>query len=52
MAKWFKDASPIAISGTETISYKDYKVLQKENQRLRMENEILKKATAIFAKTP
>lgn len=52
MAKWFKDATPIAISETETISYKDYKALQKENQRLRMENEILKKATAIFAKIP
>ncbi len=41
IAKWFKDTTPIAISETETISYKDYKSLQKENQRLRMENEIL-----------
>ena len=29
---------------------KEYKALQMENQRLKIENEILKKATAIFAK--
>jgi transposase len=47
---WVKSLSPIQISEDETISAKDYKALQKENQHLKIENEILKKATAIFAK--
>lgn len=47
---WVKQLSPIKVSETETVTLKEYKVLQKENQRLRIENEILKKATAIFAK--
>ena len=47
---WVKNLSPVQISGDETISMKDYKALQKENHRLKIENEILKKATAIFAK--
>lgn len=50
ISNWVKNLSPIKISETETVSIKEYKVLQKENQRLRIENEILKKATAIFAK--
>jgi transposase len=29
---------------------KDYKALQKKNKELQIENKILKKATAIFAK--
>ena len=41
--------SPIKGSD-ENISLKDYKALQKQNQELKIENEILKKATAIFAK--
>ena len=32
------------------VTLKEYKALQKEIQRLKIENEILKKATAIFAK--
>lgn len=47
---WVKNLSPIKVSPTETISMKDYKALQKKNRELQIENEILKKATAIFAK--
>lgn len=47
---WVRNLSPIKISEEETITMKEYKTLQKEMQRLKMENEILKKATAIFAK--
>ena len=45
-----KQLSPIKVSEEETVTLKEYKALQKENQRLKIENEILKKATAIFAK--
>ena len=47
---WVKNLSPIKVSPTETISMKDYKALQKKNKELQIENKILKKATAIFAK--
>jgi transposase len=47
---WVKQLSPIRVSEGETVTLKEYKALQKENQRLKIENEILKKATAIFAK--
>ncbi|MEG0961899.1 MAG: hypothetical protein RR139_05895 [Lachnospiraceae bacterium] len=40
----------IKISQEETVTLKEYKAIQKENQRLKIENEILKKATDIFAK--
>ncbi len=45
-----KQLSPIKVSEEETVTLKEYKALQKENQRLKIENEILKNATAIFAK--
>ncbi len=45
-----KQLSPVKVSEEETVTLKEYKALQKENQRLKIENEILKKATAIFAK--
>ena len=38
------------IETKKTVTLKEYKALQKEIQRLKIENEILKKATAIFAK--
>ena len=38
------------VSEEETVTLKEYKALQKEIQCLKIENEILKKATAIFAK--
>lgn len=47
---WIKNLSPIKVSETETISMKEYKALQKKMKELEIENEILKKATAIFAK--
>lgn len=50
LSNWIKNLSPIQISETETISSKEYKALQKRIKELEIENEILKKATAIFAK--
>ena len=47
---WVRNLSPIQVSETETISMKEYKALQKKMKELEIENEILKKATAIFAK--
>lgn len=49
--KWKKLYAPVieAESG-DTVSLKEYKALQKKIAQLEMENEILKKATAIFAK--
>ena len=37
-----KQLSLIKVSGEETVTLKEYKALQKENQRLQIENEILK----------
>jgi len=45
-----KQLSQIKTPDGETVTLNEYKALQKENQRLKIENEILKKATAIFAK--
>ena len=50
ISSWVKQLSPIKVSDEETVTLKEYKALQKEIQRLKIENEILKKATAIFAK--
>lgn len=47
---WVKQFSPVVVNGNETITAKDYKELQKKIKELEIENEILKKATAIFAK--
>ena len=47
---WVRNLSPINVSKTETVSLKEYKALQKKMKELEIENEILKKATAIFAK--
>lgn len=49
--KWIKLYSPITETDEgETVSMKEFKELQKKLAQLEMENEILKKATAIFAK--
>ena len=49
--KWIKLYSPITETDEgETVSMKDFKELQKKMAQLEMENEILKKATAIFAR--
>ena len=47
---WLKQLSPIKVSDEEAVTLKEFKALQRENQRLKAENETLKKATAIFAK--
>ena len=49
--KWKKLYAPsIKVDTDEAVSLKDYKELQKKLQQLELENEILKKATAIFAR--
>ncbi len=48
--KWIKQLSPIELSQGEEISAKDYKAMEKRIAELEMECEILKKATAIFAR--
>lgn len=50
ISTWIKNLAPVHISDTETISMKEYKALQKRIKELEVENEILKKATAIFAR--
>ena len=48
--KWIKEASPIKISEKEEITSKEYEKMKKRIAELEMENEILKKATAIFSR--
>lgn len=49
--KWKKFYAPsIEVNDEQSISLNDYRELQKKVQQLEMENEILKKATAIFAR--
>ena len=48
--QWIKQLSPVRISDTEEMSSKDYDKMKKRIAELEMENEILKKATAIFAR--
>ena len=45
-----QNLAPAITTEEETISLKEYKALQKKMKDLEIENEILKKATAIFAK--
>jgi transposase len=47
---WIKQLSPVKVSEKEEISSKDYEKMKKRIAELEMENEILKKATAIFAR--
>lgn len=46
---WVKQSQPVVING-ETKTIKDIKKLERENQILREENEILKKAAILLAK--
>lgn len=48
--KWIKEFSNVQVSDTEAMSVKEYKKMKKRIAELEMENEILKKATAIFAR--
>ena len=50
VSTWVKTLSPVQVSDTEAVSLKEFKALQKRMKELEIENEILKKATAIFAK--
>ena len=50
LSSWVKQLSPIKVSEDKSVTLKEYRALQKEIPRLKIENEILKKATAIFAK--
>lgn len=50
--KWIKLYSPLKMDGSDGISVKEYHALQKRISELELENEILKKATAIFARKP
>ena len=47
---WVKNSKPVVIDNDETISLKEFKALKKEMAKIKEENEILKKAMAIFAK--
>ncbi len=46
---WIKDVKEIKVDENEVITLKDIKALKKEMARIKEENEILKKAMAIFA---
>lgn len=46
---WIKDAKEIKIDENEVMTLKEVKALRKEMARIKEENEILKKAMAIFA---
>ena len=48
--KWLKDLSQVEISSEESLTAKEFQAMKKRISQLEMENEILKKATAIFAK--
>jgi len=48
--KWNKKYSPINLEDGTTITPDDFAHLQKQFRRLQEENEILKKAMAIFAR--
>ena len=45
---WIKRFSPVKVSDKEEITAQEYQAMKKRIAQLEMENEILKKATAIF----
>jgi transposase len=47
---WVKKAKPIAVDNNKIITQADYQAMLKKMARIEEENEILKKAMAIFAK--
>ncbi len=47
---WLKQHSPVKVTDDKEITAKEYQAMQKRIAELEMENEILKKATAIFAR--
>ena len=46
--KWVKELTPVITEDGKSVTPKEVKVLEKRIKELEMENEILKKATAIF----
>lgn len=50
--KWIKELTPVITKDGKQLSEKDIKALEKRIKALELENEILKKATAIFARKP
>ncbi len=48
--KWIKELSPVKVTEEREINAKEYEKMKKRIAELEMENEILKKATAIFAR--
>ena len=46
---WIKDAKEIKVNENEVMTLKEFKQFKKEMARIKEENEILKKAMAIFA---
>ena len=46
---WIKDVKEIKVDGNEIMTLKEVKELKREMARIKEENEILKKAMAIFA---
>ncbi len=48
--KWIKELSPVKVTEEKEINAKEYEKMKKRIAELEMENEILKKATAIFAR--
>ena len=47
---WVKKSKPVAVDNNKTITQADYQAMLKKMARIEEENEILKKAMAIFAR--
>jgi transposase len=47
---WINKSKPIAVDKDKTVTAAEYQAMLKKMARLEEENEILKKATAIFAR--
>lgn len=50
ISDWIKNSKPVVVNNGEVVTLKEYKALKQEIVLLKEENEILKKAMAIFAK--
>jgi len=47
---WVKSSKPVVVDDGDVVTMKEFKALKQEIAMLKEENEILKKAMAIFAK--
>ena len=50
IAGWVKKTEPLSVDNGQTITKADYQALMKKMAQMEQENEILKKAMAIFAR--